>query len=124
MDQKSKNPKIRSNILRHPKNQHKNSPKTSKKTQSKQTQTKAKKHAKTGHILASSHGSGSKQSELDQNSARNPSSWNLTAPKNAHFIDGRRLYRRREFMSKNGVLWPFYGMFTEYLRMRLFIVFY
>jgi len=54
MDQKSKNPKIRGNILRHPKIQHKNTPKTRKKTQSKQTQNKAKKHAKTGHILASS----------------------------------------------------------------------
>jgi len=53
MDPKSKNPKIRGNILRHLKNQQKNTPKTSKKTQSKQTQSKAKKHAKTGYILAS-----------------------------------------------------------------------
>ena len=112
MDPKSKIPKIRGNILRHPKIQHKNTPKTRKKTQSKQGQNKPKKHAKTGQILASSHGSESKQRKLSKNSASNPSSWNLTAPKNAYFIDGRRVYRRGEFMRKNGVLWPFYGMFT------------
>ena len=36
-------------------------------------------------------------------------------PKNVYFIDGRRLYRRREFIRKNGVLWPFYGMFAAML---------
>ena len=53
MDPKSKNSNIRGNILRHPKNQQKNTAKTSEKTQVKQTQNNTKKHAKTGQILAS-----------------------------------------------------------------------
>tara|TARA_R100000406_G_scaffold62796_1_gene43839 strand:+ start:1443 stop:1922 length:480 start_codon:yes stop_codon:yes gene_type:complete len=101
--------------LIHPKNQHKNTPKTSKKTQAKQTQNKAKKHAKTGQILASSRGSVRKQDELRKNSALNPSTWDYMPPKKAYFIDGRRLYRRREFMRKNGVLWLFYGIRTVML---------
>lgn len=121
MDPKSKNRKIRGNILRHPKNQQKNTPKTSKKKQAKQTQNKAKKHAKTGQILASWHGSRRKQRELGKNSALNPSTWYYMPPKNVYFIDGRRLYRRREFMRKNGVLWPFYGTFAAML---FFIAFY
>ena len=115
MHPKSKNRNIRGNILIHPKNQHKNTPKTSEKTQAKQTQNKAKKHAKTGQILASSRGSVRKQGELSKNSALNPSTWYYMPPKNVYFIDGRRLYRRREFIRKNGVLWPFYGMFAAML---------
>ena len=48
------------------------------------------------------------KSQQAQNGARNPKK----RLKNAYFIEGRRIYRRREFTRKNGVLWPFYGTFA------------
>tara|TARA_R100000655_G_scaffold46222_1_gene83164 strand:+ start:342 stop:650 length:309 start_codon:yes stop_codon:yes gene_type:complete len=49
------------------------------------------------------------KSSQAQNGAMNPSSWNLTAPKNAYFIDKRNIYSIHKKTA-------FYGHFTEYLR--------